>query len=106
MQHSNPPTIITFGTFGPPLLTFVRSCHALGIDCVHYESTNAPSTRIRSIGLRQVETFPPALIGTPEGLELLVSGVAQYGAVGLVTVAESNHLWLAENRNRFEPQCK
>lgn len=99
--------IVAFGNFGPPLLAFSRSCADLGVEVYLLETTDKrPRWSKFSSALAGMETVSPTVVGRPEGIEAVKDYVRTTKADGLISVSDSNLLWLSIHRSEFEPDCK
>jgi hypothetical protein len=99
-------TVVLFGAFGPPLITFQRSCKAQGISSHWLEVSSqqaAGNNHRMSPTLRAF--IPPRKVETPEGLEIIRKFVNLVGAQAIIAVSESHLLWLIRNRHIFDGKC-
>ena len=99
--------LILLGEFGPPFLTFARSCKARGIAPYLLETTRRePRWRRYSSSLAGGDAIVPDIIDTPDGIRELHDYAAAVKAEAVVTLSDHNLLWLARNRGEFEPDCR
>ena len=96
--------IVFLGSFGPPSLTFARSCQAMGIAVyLLTPGVAGDATAIQSSCFVGVEILDS---GGPRGIEAIVAYIRRVGAGALATMSEVHCLWLAGNRACFEGVCK
>ena len=107
MKVRSSSRVVLLGPFGPPLLTFARSCAAQGIAAYLLE-VGAPSVdrNTYSSCLQGICFMRPEKLGTPEGIAEILAYAKSVCAEALVTVFDSQLLWLARNRAELEPICK
>jgi len=99
--------VVFLGVFGPPSLTFARSCHARGIAVyllIPGAVGDAPG--IQSSCFAGVEVLDSETVGEPRGIEAILAYLRRVGAEALATIADTNCLWLARNQVKFEGVCK
>jgi hypothetical protein len=96
--------IVFLGTFGPPSLTFARSCKAMGI-AVYLLTPGASgdARALRSSSFAGAEALDSE---GPRGIDAIVAYIRRVGADALATMSEVNCLWLAHNSASFEGVCK
>jgi hypothetical protein len=89
-------------------LGFARRCRDSGINVylLDFQHRRGEFRRHSSSIEADGEVITWDQIGTPEGLALIRSYVRKTGAEALVTLDELCLLWLARNREMFEPQCR
>lgn len=101
--------VLLLGRFGPPLLTFARSCARAGVRPFLLEigpGGDAPSPRWLCRYLAGVSRLDPSIVGTGEGLERVRQVAAKVQAEALVAGSDAHILWLARERAAFEPECR
>ena len=99
--------ILFLGGFGPVFLAFARSCSARGINVYLLEISNKLGCyRFYSSFLCGCAHIRPDLIGTSKGISKILEYVNSIGAEAIATLADSELLWLTQNRTLFEKKCK
>jgi hypothetical protein len=99
--------ILLIGTWGVPSLAFTRSCHRQSLR-VYLLEVGVRKSRWRrySSCLAGGEGIRREEIGTPQGIRLIRDYASAVGAQAVVTMDDLRLLWLAQNRNTFEPDCQ
>jgi biotin carboxylase len=105
---SAPVSRIVIIGFWSPCLAFARRVKQAGV-AVHLIDLADEPTEFR----RHSDALEPegdVLLWrdakTPKGLEQVVAFVNRVGADAIITADEYTQLWLAKNRDRFEPACR
>lgn len=99
--------VVFFGSFGPPALTFARSCRSMGISTYLL----SPGSEKNPSALQQAcfsgfRTIDPGSIGKDSGIEAVLAYVTEVGADALTTLSQTHRVWFATNAARFESICK
>lgn len=99
--------IILLGNFGPPFLACARSWAAQGIDVFLLEPRKGQSRWMKySSYLAGGRNIDHDALFKPEGLEFIKNYVDMIQAEALISLDDKNLIWLACNRDLFEPVCK
>lgn len=97
--------IVFFGTFGPPSLTFARSCSRAGISVYLLSVGGSGAGSVPSRCFAGVRSLDRNLAGKTEGIEAILRYASEVRADALATISEAHSLWLARNRAHFENVC-
>lgn len=99
--------IVFLGSFGPPSLTFARSCRSMGI-ATYLLEPNAGKVigamqRSCYAGFRKLS---PNAIGTALGIEEVLQYISETNAGAITAISDAHTIWLARNADRFAGLCK
>lgn len=97
--------VVLFGAWGPESLIFARSLGRRGIGTFLIHATDDPLEAWALSSLRGWTTMPVHLEQTPEGIARVRAYVREVDAAALVATGDSELIWLAKNRDQFEPDC-
>ena len=99
--------VVFFGSFGPPSLTFARSCHATGI-AVYLLTPGQPDNpaKVQSSCLAGAAMMGGEMVGKPRGIEAILDYARSVGAEALAAISDAHCLWLAKNRAAFDGVCR
>ncbi len=98
--------VLMLGRTGPVYLSVARSCRRQNCE-LHLLDLSGPAKAGRFRWLHGHRArFPRELIGTQEGLDRINAYAHEIGAGVLIASGDKELVWLAENRDVFEPSCK
>jgi hypothetical protein len=99
--------IVFFGNFGPPSLTFARSCRSMGIATYllapHAEKAAGAMKRSCYAGFRELS---PDAIGTSLGIQEVLQYISETDADAITAISDAHTIWLASYADRFTGLCK
>jgi biotin carboxylase len=98
--------VLLVGPWGPAALAFARSLRREGIGVYLLQATLQHPDSASLSALRGTASLPPHFVGTPEGLDRVHAYARAVKATALVAMVDSELVWLAEHRDRFEPSCQ
>jgi hypothetical protein len=99
--------VVFLGEFGPPSLTFARSCYAMGVEVyLLTPQAAAKAGKPPSSCLAGADSLDAELVGSPRGIEAILDYTRQVGADAITAISDTHCLWLAKNRARFDGTCK
>src|SRR5689334_5717191 len=80
--------VVFFGSFGPPSLTFARSCHATGI-AVYLLTPGQPDNpaKVQSSCFAGAAMMGVEMVGKPRGIEAILDYARSVGAEALAAIS-------------------
>lgn len=95
------------GNFGPPAITFARSCRAMGVLPYLIASPSGKRTSPLQIScFSGFHALSQSGFGTSRGIEELLKFVSESGVEALTSLSDDHCLWLARNADRIAASCK
>lgn len=94
--------------FWAPGMAFVRRCRDAGIavHLLHVTDQQPHPGRVSSALASAAESLSWSQIGSDAGLDRIAAFARSVNADAIATIDEFSLLWLARNRDRFEPHCR
>jgi predicted ATP-grasp superfamily ATP-dependent carboligase len=98
--------VLLVGPWGPLAFAFARSLDRRGLGVYLLQGVAQHPTPRSFHALRGATAIPQELSGTPEGLKRIEQYAREVGAIALAPTVDSELVWLASHRERFEPECR
>jgi hypothetical protein len=98
-------TVALYGEFGPPILTAARSFRNAGIDVVVLNIGNHKPP-VWSSAVSFADCMSPEDVGMPAGISVINDFIRKTSAQALLSVWDSQMVWLAANLDLLPPSCK